>query len=421
MTINPNNLAGTATETFDEEFNNFNLWNGTTGWDTRPGWAQWPQYNSGFTLSGNGEQEWYIQPNYAPTASANPFSDQNGVLTISANPTNPAISQYVQNQPYTSGMIDTYHEFSQTYGYFEMRAKMPAGQGLWPAFWLLPENNNWPPELDVMEMLGQYKWTVVNTVHSQVSGTKQLGTNHYTTSQATNVANMTTGFHTFGVDWEPNTITWYVDGQKTFQTATPADMNQPMYMLANLAVGGYWPGSPNSTTPFPAQMQIDYIRAYEPSAAPAAIKAAAMHTSSTSAKIGMTSSSTSPTSHATHASGPHATSLAAPSANTAPPSASLASGAAGANGATAHLDTGNNLSLGQSLFGGQAANNVPMVPDMGSSLSPAQTAFVNSLSANPQSSSLQGVNYASLHTDPSGLNSPNGVSASLSEPLVNQR
>jgi hypothetical protein len=170
MTINPKNLDGTAKETFSEDFNSFALWNGTTGLDTRLGWAMWPQFDSGFTETGNGEQEWFIQPGYQPTASTNPFSVQNGILTITARPTDSAISQYVNNYPYTSGSIDTFHEFSQTYGYFEMRAEMPAGAGLWPAFWLLPEDNSWPPELDVMEMLGNQPTTLVTTVHSQVSG-----------------------------------------------------------------------------------------------------------------------------------------------------------------------------------------------------------------------------------------------------------
>src|SRR4030095_7896236 len=73
---------------------------------------------------------------------------------------------------------------------------------------------------------------------------------------------MSLGYHTYGVDWEPDYITYYFDGQQVFKAPTPADMNEPMYMIANLAVGGYWPGNANSTTPFPAQMKIDYIRAY---------------------------------------------------------------------------------------------------------------------------------------------------------------
>jgi len=79
---------------------------------------------------------------------------------------------------------------------------------------------------------------------------------------------MSTGYHTYGVDWEADYITYYFDGQQIFKTATPADMHQPMYMIANLAVGGYWPGMVNSTTPFPAEMKIDYIRAYTDGGSP---------------------------------------------------------------------------------------------------------------------------------------------------------
>ncbi len=266
MAIDPNNLSATATLTFSEDFNSFNLWNGTSGLDTRPGWAMWPQFDSGFTESGNGEQEWFIQPGDAQTASVNPFSVQNGVLTISANPTPSSMLPYVNNQPYTSGWIDTYHEFSQTYGYFEMRAELPAGQGLWPTFWLLPEDNSWPPELDVMEMIGNQPNRLVTSIHSQdpIGGGREISPNHFAIGAGTYEPGMTTGFHTYGVDWEPNTITWYFDGQEVYQTATPPDLqNRPMYMIADLAVGGYWPGSPDPTTRFPAQMEIDYLRAYQ--------------------------------------------------------------------------------------------------------------------------------------------------------------
>ncbi|MBV9431144.1 MAG: family 16 glycosylhydrolase [Hyphomicrobiales bacterium] len=264
MAIDPNNLSGTATLTFSEDFNSFNLWNGKTGLDTRPGWAMWPQYNNGFTEAGNGEQEWFIQPGDTQTASLNPFSVQNGVLTISANPTPSSMLPYVDNQPYTSGWVDTYHEFSQTYGYFEMRAELPAGQGLWPSFWLLAENGTWPPELDAMEMIGSQTTEYAASVHSQYPIGREISSGHYVASGGVSAPGMTTGFHTYGVDWEADTITWYFDGQKVFQTATPPDMqNIAMYMMADLAVGGYWPGNPDSTTHFPAQMKIDYLRAYQ--------------------------------------------------------------------------------------------------------------------------------------------------------------
>ena len=156
---------------------------------------------------------------------------------------------------YTSGMIDSYGRFAQTYGWFEIRAKMPAGKGMWPAFWLLPAVGTWPPEIDVLEVLG-HQPNIVHMTNHWASGTHQqhgLGWTGPDFSQA---------FHTFAVDWEPGVVTWYVDGVERFQSKSgvPAE---PMYVIANLAVGGAWPGNPDATTPFPSAMDIDYIRVYK--------------------------------------------------------------------------------------------------------------------------------------------------------------
>jgi beta-glucanase (GH16 family) len=247
---------------FDDEFNSLSLHNSNGGtWDTSFPWAG----PTGASLGSNGELEWYINDSYAATSSVKPWSVSNGVLDLTAAPTDPSIQQYIGNYQYTSGMLTTHNSFAQTYGYFEMRAELPAGNGLAPAFWLLPEDGSWPPELDVMEMLGNAPTSLVTTVHSDSTG------QHTFVSNSATVADMTDGFHTYGVDWEPNTITWYFDGNEIFQTATPADMHKPMYMVANLAVGGNWPGSPDGSTTFPASMQIDYIRAYATAAAPPVI------------------------------------------------------------------------------------------------------------------------------------------------------
>jgi beta-glucanase (GH16 family) len=255
MTIDPNNLSATASLTFDDEFTSLSLWNGNTGT-----WATDFWYDAldslGNTLEGNGEQEWYINSNNAATSSVKPWTVSNGVLSLTAAKASPAISALIGGYQYTSGEINSYHSFSQTYGYFEMRAELPAGQGFWPAFWLLPEDGSWPPELDIMEVLGNDPTTLYTTVHSNVGGV------HTSHGVGTTVANTSTGYHTYAVDWEPDYITWYFDGKQTYKVATPADMNKPMYIEANLAVGGYWPGDADSTTPFPAQMKIDYIRAY---------------------------------------------------------------------------------------------------------------------------------------------------------------
>ncbi len=248
-------MTNSAALTFDDEFNSLSLWNGTSGtWDTTAQYATWN--GSGFSLPSNGEQEWYINSNYAPTASVQPWTVNNGVMTIAAAPASSEISSLIGGYQYTSGSVNTSESFSQTYGYFEMRAQLPAGQGLWPAFWLLPENGSWPPEIDAMEMLGNDPSVYYTSIHSGTAA------NEVNAGQADTVANTSTGYHTFGVDWEPDYITYYFDGQQVYKVATPSDMNSPMYMIANLAVGGAWPGNADGTTHFPAQMNVDWIRAY---------------------------------------------------------------------------------------------------------------------------------------------------------------
>src|SRR5215831_4370189 len=250
MAIDPNNLSATATLTFDDEFNSLSWWNGTSGtWTPEYHWISAP--NGG---SLNDEQEWYINPTYAPTSSVKPWTVNNGVLSLTAAPADPSIQQYINNYQYTSGMITSQHSFSQLYGYFEIRAELPAGQGLWPAFWLLPTDLSWPPEIDVFEMLGKDPTTLYTTVH--------YGTTNQASGQGETVANTSTGFHTYGVDWEPDYITWYFDGQQVFKTPTPPGVDKPMYLLANLGLGGGWGGAVDGTTSFPASYQIDYIRAY---------------------------------------------------------------------------------------------------------------------------------------------------------------
>jgi beta-glucanase (GH16 family) len=235
---------------FDDEFNSFNMRSSSNPngvWQTSYAFG-------GHTLSSNGEQEYYVDPSNQPNLP-NPFSANNGVLTITANPTPGNLMSQTQGLPYTSGVMITDGNFAQTYGIFEMHAQLPAGQGLWPAFWLLPTDHSWPPEIDVMEMLGNQVNTDYTTVHSNSLSGGSSG-------QGNTVADTTTGYHTYAVDWEPDYVTFYFDGQQVFKTATPSDMHKPMYMLANLAVGGNWPGHADGSTPFPAGMNIDWIRAY---------------------------------------------------------------------------------------------------------------------------------------------------------------
>ncbi|PRD43786.1 1,3-1,4-beta-glycanase [Phyllobacterium phragmitis] len=236
---------------FADDFDTLDMSDGESGtWHSNYWWGG----ENGNTLHGNGELQWYIDVNYEPTSSVNPFSVENGVLTITAAQTPDDIKPYINDYDYMSGMLTTHKSFAQTYGYFEMRADLPETQGLWPAFWLLPESGAWPPELDVVEMIGQQPNTLQLTAHSDASG-------EHTQDGSTVYVADTEGFHTYGVLWTPETLTWYVDGTEVASTDTPDDMHEPMYMIANLAVGGL-AGTPADGLTTPGEMKIDYIRAY---------------------------------------------------------------------------------------------------------------------------------------------------------------
>ncbi len=175
---------------------------------------------------------------------------------------------------YTSARLKTQGLFSQVYGRFEARIKIPHGQGMWPAFWMLGadiDKVGWPRsgEIDIMENIGKEP----SKVHGSIHG---LGPSDSGTDDMTAVYTLPTGeafsdaFHIFALEWEPKVIRFYVDGN-LYETATPSSFPQktgwvfdhPFFLLLNLAVGGDWPGSPDDSTHFPQQMLVDYVRVYE--------------------------------------------------------------------------------------------------------------------------------------------------------------
>ena len=246
-----------STLTFDDEFDSLSLNNGSGGtWS--PAFSYSPNGSTDGTLS-----SYQANPLYGPTSAsdANPFSISNGVLSMAIKPTPADISGTV-SKPFITGQLLTDRSFSQTYGYFEMNAKLSNAAGVVNGFWLLPADGSWPPELDAAEVVGGNPKTLVMTSHSG-SGTTPHWTDVPDTSQA---------FHTYAVDWEPDKLTWYFDGKQVAQQDTPSDMNKPMYMLLTTVVGtsGTWSGAPNPGET--GQMQVDYVRAYShnPNAAPAA-------------------------------------------------------------------------------------------------------------------------------------------------------
>ncbi len=243
--------------TFDDEFNSLSLYNGTSGV-----WQPAMNYSPNGTTDTGSMTSWEVNPLWGPTsaADANVYSIGNGVLSMAIKPTpadvNPAS---VNNQPFLAGELTTYPSFSQTYGYFEMNADLAAGPGFMSAFWLLPTSGAWPPELDAEEVLGNTPSTLIMTTHTSNGAG---GDNAF--PQWTNIPDSTQGFHTYAVDWEANTITWYFDGQQVAQAPTPADMHSPMYMLIDDMSGasGSWTGSPTSPTQSSA-MKINFIHVYD--------------------------------------------------------------------------------------------------------------------------------------------------------------
>ncbi len=199
----------------------------TTSWSTC--------YYFGCTDGGNNELEWY-------QASQVRVRDGTVSLTVVPKETN--------GKPYVSGMLSSHGKFSFRYGYAQIVAKLPVGRGLWSAFWTSPERGGWPPEIDVME-----NWAQSHSVSLYV---------HYGSDDCWDSANMlvptaSSEFHTYGVDWEPGTIAWYVDGFLVSRLSV--SITQPEYLIADLAVNGKLP--PNSAVRFPQSLVIRSIKVWQ--------------------------------------------------------------------------------------------------------------------------------------------------------------
>lgn len=172
---------------------------------------------------------------------------------------------------YTSARIKTQGKFAVTYGRIAVRMKIPHGQGVWPAFWMLGNDIskvNWPKcgEIDVMENIGKEPAIVHGTIHGPgYSGANGVSHEYSLFGQPA----LSDDFHEYAVDWKPDSITFSVDGHD-YSTVTPKDLptgtewvfGHPFFLLLNLAVGGSWPGNPDTTTRFPAALTVDWVRVF---------------------------------------------------------------------------------------------------------------------------------------------------------------
>ncbi|WP_410605817.1 family 16 glycosylhydrolase [Amycolatopsis sp. lyj-90] len=233
---------------------------------TPPDPANW-NHDTGGEGWGNEELQYYTN------STRNAAHDGAGNLAITAHKEQVADSNcWYGTCEYSSARLTTKNKFTQAYGRFEIRLKLPSGQGMWPAFWMLGsdyEEAGWPNcgEIDVMENVGNEPRTVYGTLH----GPGFFDENGLA-GETTNPSGMplSADFHTFAVDWTPERITWSLDGN-TYHSRTEADVpsggrwvfDHPFFLLLNLAVGGTWPGSPDDTTQFPQQLIVDYIHVYQ--------------------------------------------------------------------------------------------------------------------------------------------------------------
>ncbi|HTW94916.1 MAG TPA: discoidin domain-containing protein [Tepidisphaeraceae bacterium] len=261
---------------WSDEFNGTSIDRSKWTFDLGNGY-QAPDVNMWISGWGNNEREFYTD------RPANAYV-KDGFLHIRA------VKEAYQGCDYTSARLVTRGLFSKAYGRFEFRAKLPVGQGIWPALWLLPENNSYgiwaaSGEIDVLEARGQ----IPNVILGSLNYGSHWPGNDFTEADFTFPPGQSiAGFHTYALEWEPGVMRWYVDDHlysikrhwwscskvdashegpanpsKSEINPWPAPYDKPFYLIMNLAVGGDFLGDPDATTVFPQEMLVDYVRVYD--------------------------------------------------------------------------------------------------------------------------------------------------------------
>jgi beta-glucanase (GH16 family) len=209
-------------------------------------------------VTGNGTNGWSHHALHYYRAG-NAYQNGKGALVISAAKTGPKDRLRCWNGKckYTSARIQTSGKFQQAYGRFAVRAKLPTGKGVWPAFWMQRASRPYG-EIDVVETIGSKP----NLVQGYAHQTRRVGGGTYALRRP-----LSAGFHTYGVDWTPHRVVWWVDGHPYAQLKRYKGwvFNKPFYLILNIQVGGSWPGTPTKATRFPARMQVDWVRVFRAS------------------------------------------------------------------------------------------------------------------------------------------------------------
>ncbi len=210
----------------------------------------------GYEVNGNGGGNNELQ--YYTARSENSYIDS-GKLVIEAR------QESYSGKSYTSARMRTAGKGDWLYGRFDVRAKLPYGQGIWPAIWMLPtdwEYGGWPAsgEIDIMELLGHETNKIYGTIHYGADAAHHLQKGgSYKLPSGTFAGD----FHTFTTVWDSISMAWYVDGTLYFAANAASPFDRRFHMLLNVAVGGNWPGNPDQFTLFPQRMVVDYVRVYK--------------------------------------------------------------------------------------------------------------------------------------------------------------
>ena len=230
----------------DEDFDGHSL--DRTRWNTCHWWGK-----KGCTIASNDELEWYLPEQVKVADGALHLTAEKRTVYGSDGHKYAYASAMVTTGPPTH---DAPAKLAFTYGSIEVRFKVPEGQGLWPAVWLLPESTESVPEIDMLEKLGHDPGTLRMHLHPKDRSLESEGQRYYLPEGKS----LSGEWHTMGLDWKPNQLVFWLDGEKVWEFAGSQVPDEPMYVVMNLAVGGNYPGSPDSTTSFPATFVIDRIR-----------------------------------------------------------------------------------------------------------------------------------------------------------------
>lgn len=227
---------------FSDDFSGTRL--DSAKWDTC---YPWFTTGHGCTNFSNPELEWYL-PSQVQVSG--------GVLHLVASEI-PTLGESRDGRPMTyqwrSGMVTSYGKFDFTYGLVEIQAHMVKGDGLWPALWMLPFPQSGIPEIDIAENIGDYPEALQVYLHGTTGSP----------NRTVAITDLPVGWHTFVLDWQPGSLTWYVDGTQVYRYAGSNVPHQPMYLLADLAVGNFVTAHPTPSTPPRASFNIRRVAVYQ--------------------------------------------------------------------------------------------------------------------------------------------------------------